>query len=199
MFKLKYSMLLILLVTRTVVSVAQQKATAATCQFHSINSIGLLEGSAGSAFQIQTINGAQYKSWFGGIGLGLDYYRYRTVPFFIDLRKEFGKNVNKLFAYSDLGINFGWVTDKQKTQYVMDDKFANGFYSDLGLGYKVNLGKNGGLLMSLGYTYKKVIESYRLPLYFYGNSINSEPPLNDQTVQYSYSLNRITIKIGWEF
>ncbi len=199
MIKLKYSMLFILMVTSTGISIAQQKATADTWQFHSINSGGLLEGQVGSAFQLQTINGAQYKSWFGGIGLGLDYYRYRTIPFFIDLRKEFGKAGNKLFVYSDLGINYGWVTDNQKTQYVSDDKFGNGFYSDLGFGYKVILGKNGGLMMSLGYTYKKVIESYRLPVYFYGNPINSEPPLNNQTVQFSYSLDRITIKIGWEF
>jgi hypothetical protein len=194
----KYSLLFFMLI-RTGVSVAQQKVATASWQFHSINSIGLLEGQAGSAFQLQTINGAQYKSWFGGIGLGLDYYRYRTVPLFVDLRKEFGKANNKLFVYSDVGINFGWVTDKQKTQYVIDDKFNNGFYTDLGFGYKVNLGKNGGLMLSLGYTFKKVIETYKSPIYFYGNPINSEPPLNDQTIQYSYSLDRVTIKIGWEF
>jgi hypothetical protein len=199
MFNFKYSMLFFLLVTRAGISVAQQKTSAASWQFHSINSVGLLEGQVGSAFQLQTINGAQYKSWFGGIGLGLDYYRYRTIPLFVDLRKEFGKAADKLFVYSDLGINFGWVTDKQKTPYMTDDKFANGFYSDLGFGYKINLKKNGGLLMSLGYTYKKVTESYKLPVYFMANSIYYEPALNEFRQQYSYSMNRITIKIGWEF
>ena len=79
MLKLKYLMLFILLVTRTVISVAQQKGTAATCQFHSINSIGLMEGSAGSAFQLQTINGAQYKS--GLAELALDWTTTGTGPY----------------------------------------------------------------------------------------------------------------------
>src|SRR5450631_2033356 len=180
MFNLKYVLLFLLMVTMIGISVAQPKTADASWKFHSINSVGLLEGQVGSAFQIQTINGAQYKSWFGGIVLGLDYYRYRTIPLFIDLRKEFGRTAKKLFVYSDLGINFGWVTDKQKTQYVFDDKFANGFYSDLGFGYKINLGKNGGLLIGLGYSYKKVIESYKLPAYTFGNQIYTDPDLNEQ-------------------
>ncbi len=52
MIKLKYSMLFILMVTSTGISIAQQKTTPDTWQFHSINSIGLLEGQVGSAFQI---------------------------------------------------------------------------------------------------------------------------------------------------
>ncbi len=120
---------------------AQQKTPPSQWQFHSINSVGLLEGETGSAFQLQTINGAQYKSWFTGVGLGLDFYRIRSIPLFADIRKEFGKENNKLFVYADFGINFSWATDQQKTSYVQGDKFSNGFYNDLGLGYKVSAGE----------------------------------------------------------
>jgi hypothetical protein len=179
-------------------SSAQQKSLPAQWQFHSINNVGLLEGETGSAFQLQTINGAQYKSWFAGVGLGLDFYRLRSIPLFADIRKEFGKGNNKLFAYADMGINFSWVTDQQKTSYVQNDKFSNGFYSDLGLGYKVSAGEKNAILLSLGYSFKKSVESYD-QMYFYPNGYfdPGEPDLSKQKI--NYSLNRLTLKIGWEF
>src|ERR1700712_5956221 len=98
--------LFICLLTGLVFFAHAQKKSTTPWNFHSINNIGLLEGQTGSSFQIQTVNGAQYKSWFAGIGLGLDYYRYRTVPLFLDLRKEFGKSSNRLFLYADMGVSF---------------------------------------------------------------------------------------------
>lgn len=174
----------------------QQKQSAAQWVFHSVNNIGLLEGEAGSSFQIQTINGAQYKSWFGGIGLGLDYYRYRTIPLFLDIRKEFGNGSNKLFLYSDMGVNFCWLTDNQKMNYYLDDQFKNGMYADFGAGYKIGLGKSDHdhLLLSLGYSFKKLKETYDAPEYFYPPAAG--PASKDEI---NYSLNRLSIKIGWEF
>jgi hypothetical protein len=193
-------MLLLLLTLMASSSSAQQNNVAKTSQFHSINNIGFLEGQTGSAFQLQTINGVQYKSWFGGVGLGLDYYRFRTVPLFFDLRKEFGKSTNKLFLYSDLGVNFSWVTDKEKTNYVVDDKFGNGLFAEAGLGYKAGIGKNHGLLISVGYSYKKLRETYNSLQYYYPgiNRINPEQIINNQN-QINYGLSRLSIKMGWQF
>lgn len=192
-------MLFFLLIMMASISSAQKNNLTGQWQFHSINNLGLLEGETGSAFQLQTVNGAQYKSWFTGIGVGLDFYRLRTIPLFIDLRKEFSKGSNKLFVYSDMGINFSWVTDQQKTSYVENDKFGSGFYGDWGLGYKVQVAKKNNLLLSMGYSYKKTVETYD-PLYsstgiFYGQ----EAPSYDQTQKINYSLNRLSIKVGWEF
>ena len=180
-------------------SSAQQNNIAKTWQFHSIDNVGILEGQTGSAFQLQTISGVQYKSWFCGAGLGLDYYRFRTVPLFIDLRKEFGKSANKLFLYSDLGIHFSWVTDKEKTNYVVDDKFGNGLYAEAGLGYKAVIGKNRGLLISVGYSYKKLRETYNSFQYYPGyNMINLGQNINNQS-RINYVLSRLSIKMGWQF
>ena len=145
---------------------AQQKTVTGHWQFHSINNIGLLEGQTGSAFQLQSINGMQYKSWYGGIGLGLDFYRYRTIPLFIDFRKEFGNSINKFFAYADGGVNFCWLTDNEKNMYLMDDHFDTGFYTDLGMGYKMGIGKTNHLLLSIGYSLKKLKETYNVLLLF---------------------------------
>jgi hypothetical protein len=182
------------------VSSAQQTETSKSWQFRSINNLGLLEGETGSSFQLQTINGAAFRSWFAGIGLGIDYYRYRTIPLFADIRKEFGQARNKPFVYSDMGISFSWLTDNQKMNYRPDDHYGNGFYGDWGIGYKIAMAKNNALMISLGYSYKKITETY--PTYF-----PWYPPINDipgpqvanPKDQIDYSLNRLSIKMGWQF
>lgn len=200
MLKLKPSVLLFILTIIVSVSSAQQNRLTSTWQFHSINNVGLLEGQTGSAFQLQTINGTQYRSWFGGVGLGLDFYRYRTIPLFIDIRKEFGKSSNKLFLYSDLGINFSWVTNNEKTSYANYDKFSNSFYCDAGLGYKIKVTKNRDLLLSFGYSFKKIIETYNYNLYYSPMYLNMRSgSANGQSGQTNYSLNRLSFKIGWAF
>lgn len=197
MYKIKIPLLLTILVFNFSHSSAQQQNQPHPWQFQSIANVGLLEGQTGSAFQLQTINGARYKSWFAGIGLGLDYYRFRTIPLFLDIRKEFGRGNNKFFMYADGGISFSWVTDMEKSGYWPDEQFHNGFYSDLGLGYRTSVGKNSAFLISLGYSYKKVNETYSNNYIPY--NYLPDPGLLYDKEQINYSLNRVSMKIGWVF
>jgi hypothetical protein len=207
MFRRKILVCLILLTVKLHTAFAQQKTLSNPWSFQSILNFGLLEGETGSSFQLQAINGAQYKSWFAGIGLGLDYYRLRTIPLFLDIRKEFGKNRDKLFVYADGGVSFTWATDAQKTDYYMPNpQYHNGFYSDFGFGYKAAVGKRSALLVSVGYSYKKASVTYALPNYYYQYNPNiafqNYPSLmmqNGTGDKISYSLNRLSMKIGWEF
>jgi hypothetical protein len=200
MFRIKIPVLLILLVMIFVPGSAQQKSLTSPWRFQSIANVGLLEGQAGSAFQLQTINGAHYKSWFAGVGLGLDYYRFRTIPLFIDIRKEFGRSNSKFFLYADGGINFSWVTEAQKMGYWVNDQFHNGFYSDMGLGIKTTIAKKSALYISLGYSYKKLSETYSTFYNYYPNYYTTDVfPPNDTGEKISYSLNRLSMKIGWAF
>lgn len=190
---MKHILILGIMLSMAEIASAQQKSLPGPWQFHSIVNIGLLEGQTGSSFQLQTISGTQYKSWFGGIGLGLDFYRYRTIPLFIDIRREFGKSSNKLIVYADMGVNFSWLTDNEKMNYVTNDKFNSGFYADMGLGYKIGLGRNNNLLLSVGYTFKKLKETYDAPDYYY------PPDFQQQEQQINYNMNMLSMKIGWEF
>ncbi|MFI5185866.1 MAG: hypothetical protein ACHQF0_04030, partial [Chitinophagales bacterium] len=126
----KKILIIVLITMISINSTAQQKIHNNFFRFHSINNVGLLEGQSGSAFQLQTINGIQHKSWLIGVGSGFDFYRYRTIPLFADVRKEFGKNSNKIFVYADVGTNFYWKSDKDVKQFYPDDKFKNGFYNE---------------------------------------------------------------------
>jgi hypothetical protein len=199
MRNIKFLLILLLLGMKYGPVSAQQKSCS--WQFHSLNSVGLLEAQAGSAFQLQTINGVQYKSWFVGAGIGLDYYRYRTIPLFIDMRKEFGKTANKLFVYTDLGRNFSWVTDKEKSLYATDDQFSHGLYVDIGLGYKIAVGRSQAFLISLGYSYKSLSETYTL-LYYnpdWLSFMDNPEHIGSGTNRVTYNLNRLNIKMGWQF
>jgi hypothetical protein len=175
---------------------AQQTKSNKKIKFHSINTVGLLEGQAGSTFQLQTINGFKKKSWFAGLGVGLDYYRLRTIPLFADVRKEFGKKENKFFLYADGGINFYWLRDKDAKQFYVDDKFKSGFYGEAGFGYKFILNQKLAMTLNGGYSYKKLTEVGNNYFFYYGTGMINPPYPMSKIV---YNLNRIVLKIGIEF
>jgi hypothetical protein len=176
---------------------AQQKNTSRIWQFHSINNIGLIEGETGSACHLQTINGLQKKSWFGGIGVGLDYYRFRSIPLFADVRKEFGKRENKFFLYADAGFNYYWKRDKDVKQFYFGDQFKNGFYGEVGFGYKFKLNSKLNFMLAGGYSYKKLTEKGENFFDYPGGPLISNSENNNAKVVYNF--NRLSLKLGIEF
>jgi hypothetical protein len=160
-------------------------------RFHSINQAGLLEGEKGGAFQLQTINGMQYKSWFAGLGFGLDYYRFRSLPLFIDLRKSF----DPFFVYLDGGIHFIWLSDKEKNDY--PGSFSKGFYGDLGGGYALKLSKKTVILFSAGYNYKRSLRTQKFSTEYcpFAGPCNA----NYNYIRSAYEMSRFNIKAGIQF
>ena len=183
------------LIPVALVSFGQKKNTA--YKFHSINNISLMNGDNEVSAGLQSINGFQKGNLFAGVGLGLDYYLYRSVPLFADFRYELGKTKNKFFAYADGGVNFDWVEEKYYNGpiFIWDgnnnsSEFHNGAYTDLGFGYIVGTKKGGGLVLSLGHSYKSLEKT-----------ISYLDWRTQETVTdvYNYNLNRIVLKIGWKF
>ena len=135
---------------------AQQKdiATKSKFSFHPIIQMGLLEGEGSSAFQLLAINGVAYKTWFGGIGIGLDHYNIRTVPLFASVRKDILNKPSTPFVYGDVGTQFVWLREKDKYQYGNQD-FRAGIYYNVGAGYKLSVAKRNALFFNGGYSLKK--------------------------------------------
>jgi len=192
--KMKYFFLALLMIV-TLVSFGQNKNAA--YKFHSINNIALINGDNGVSTGLQSINGFQKGNLFAGVGIGLDYYLYRTVPLFADLRYEFGKTKNKFFAYADGGINFDWVEEDYSDGpiFIWDgsrnsSEFHNGAYTDIGLGYMVGSKKSGGLVLSIGHSYKSLEKTVSYLDWRTQETI---------TDVYNYNLNRIVLKVGWKF
>jgi hypothetical protein len=177
------------------VSFGQKKNAA--YKFHSINNISLVNGDNEVSAGLQSINGFQKGNLFAGVGIGLDYYLYRTVPLFADFRYEFGKTKNKFFAYADGGINLEWVEDNYSDGpiFIWDGSrntsaFHNGAYTDIGLGYMVGTKKGGGLVLSLGHSYKSLKKTVSYMDW------RTQETISDI---YHYDFNRIVLKVGWKF
>jgi hypothetical protein len=160
--------------------------------FHSVTEAGLLEGEGSSAFQLKSVNGLQYKTWFGGIGVALDHYNIRTVPLFADIRKDILMKPSTPFAYAAVGTQIIWLRDKDKFEYGQQD-FTSGLYYNAGAGYKLGIAKKHALLLSAGYSVKKISYHYSY----------ASPCLVAQCPEYKntteYILRRLSFTLGFMF
>ncbi len=160
--------------------------------FHSITGIGLLEGQQGSSLQLQTVNGVQYRTWFGGVGAGIDYYRFRGFPVFIDVRKYVTIRNASLFAYGDAGIHLPWVK-KGEASIWYDSKLTKGLYYDAGLGYRLPVAKKYALVFSGGYSVKEIAEVWKQPI------ACITTPCPEYRQRFDYTLRRISLRAAWAF
>lgn len=160
-------------------------------KFGAVNQVGLLSGDKGEAFMVQTINGIKKDKWFTGVGAGLDFYNERTVPLFIDIRRDLTAKKNTPFAYADAGLNFSWLNAMQRAEKQIF-KTSPALYCDLGVGWKLSGKNNGGFLISAGYNFKQVKEKVRNVIW---------DPVSQTTIEtsdrYNYSYRRIVIKVGF--
>lgn len=159
-------------------------------KFKSINQFGLLAGASENAFQLQTINGISYNTFSAGIGVGFDNYYFKTIPLFVDVRKNIFDRKHTPFVYADVGFNFpknkkGVPTQWQRSEY------SRGIYYDVGIGYQIPLEGRLALNMSLGYSLKKTEETRE---YFIGQN-----PADTRKEYYDYMFRRATIKLGLSF
>ena len=171
------------------------KATGQNKQikFSSINQVGLLSGSSGEAFMLQTINGLKKDKWFAGAGTGLDFYRERTIPLFLAVRRDLINRINTPFVYADAGINFSWLNSFQKQQKQFPIS-SPGLIYDLGIGWKLSGKNNRGYVFSAGYSFKQVKEKVK-----YSWWPATTPRLESENYErHNYLYRRIVIKVGFQ-
>lgn len=163
-----------------------------SCSFSSINQIGVLNGSKGAYLQLQTINGIRYKTWFAGIGAGIDYYTRRGFPLFLDVRKDIFDKRSTPFLYADAGIHLVYKKKEKLSQWYQNT-YSNGFYGDAGIGYKLGFRSTGGLLVSAGYSYKYIDRKYE-----YITVCPTVRCYEDYFTYHNY-YHRLSLKVGWQF
>lgn len=171
-----------------------QKPVQQKLLLHSINAVGLQNGSSGSSFSMQSILGVSVKHSFAGIGAGLDLYKFRSVPLFVDLRQELGGKKRNLFLYGDIGYNLPWLTDQQKElqrQQFNSDNFKASLYYDAGLGYQIRFHADA-LLLGAGYSYKELKSRVN-------EFTCTGMPCRMIEQTYRYRMPRVVIKAGWRF
>lgn len=178
----------------TIISVLSLSAgfTQNKIKFHTINNVGIAAGKSGGFGILQTINGLGYKKWFAGGGLGIDYYKYKSIPLFLDLRTSIA--TTNLFVFGDIGYNFSSQNKPGKEiHYYSTYHFTGGLYHELGLGYKIPLARKNYLLFSSGYSYKEVNNTIGVV-----NQCLVAPCSVDYS-KYKYGYGRIAVKAGVSF
>lgn len=170
---------------------AQQKDTAGSgLQFSSVLLGGVLAGQSGMNGLVQTINGIQYRKTGIGAGVGLDYYLERTVPVFLDVRRDLFNSRKTPFAYADGGYHFAWVKD----DHLFESDQKGGWFYEAGVGYKFPFIRKSQWLLSAGYSHKPY--SKRVDVMPW-SSVWPRPSESFQT--YDYTLRRVVIKAGIAF
>lgn len=160
---------------------------------------GLINGNWETNAYVQTTHGVQYKQWSAGLGTGIDYYRYRSVPVFIEVQSSFGKKTVRPFIIAAAGINATWPTEEQKQQWngwmqTTQAEFSNGFYSRIGGGILLNANAKVKLSLKIAYSYKTLSRKY--------TEWNWEPwpqPVNTIQKTMEYRLNRLNVGLGVSF
>lgn len=181
-----------------------------TVQAQQIKSKGALSVSAETALlngdnhvngQVLLSAGYEFKGWYIGAGSGFDYYKYRTVPVFADVKKYFGKGNRQLFIYANAGTDIAWPTENQKNLRnnggwwgwsPSPGVFKNGIYTDLGFGYTLFNSKHRGIFTTLGYSTKTITEIYDESVWNGTTSVMTKRTMD-------YTMNRILFRIGYKF
>lgn len=168
--------------------------------FHSLGQVALVNGNHTVSGALQVVNGFSLGNWYAGIGAGIDFYRYRSIPLFLDVRRSFNiKKGNQLFIYTDGGYNVPWVTRNEPLFSIWswptttDYTYNGGIYLGAGLGYALQVKGGHAFLLSTGFSHKYFTERRTT---FFGRTTESE---RAEIQNLSYSLNRLMIKLGWQF
>jgi hypothetical protein len=154
----------------------------------------MLYGANKTEPQLQTIHGIKYGGWFAGFGGGIDDYFEHSIPIFLDIRKNIFNKLNTPFVYVEAGAN---IVNKGKTDEWQKTKMNSGYFTESGLGYSVDIGKNLILNVACAYSFKSYEER------FYSKQTIPTPPY--QTDKWTlvnenkYSLNRLVMKVGLQF
>ncbi|OLY92957.1 hypothetical protein BUE76_14450 [Cnuella takakiae] len=155
--------------------------------FSSVTQIGLLEGQAGLAFQVQTVNGIAVGPWQLGLGTGIDKYGVRSVPVFVQAQYGLPVLDRSFSVYLDGGRSFTWPEQSLQRAYATEQ---NGWYWDAGLQYQFKGKRAAGPVFSLGYSGKT-----------YGWEENMDvqcvrAPCPGYHTAYKYIYRRISLKAG---
>lgn len=170
-------------------------------KFRSDEYVGMISGEMGGYAMIQTANGLYHGPWFLGLGTGLDYYRYRSVPLFLSLTRDIPvvPRTGGLFVILNGGINLPWYSRDPLPYDIGSSKFHSGIWWNTGLGYRWKLSPKSdkALLISAAYGVKKLSE----------HQVGSPPYIDclscvmarANTYDYDY-VNRVwMLNIGFQF
>jgi len=178
----------------------QQSANSThhTWHFRSDNIGGLSIGQMGGYGQVRTVNGLSRGPWFAGLGAGLDYYRFRNIPFFLSVTRDLLTDKRSgLFLILDGGVDLPWYKRESQPYQNLTSTFRAGPYWNTGLGYRWRFSDAGrkALLFSATYGMKTLTERQTTQGTCY------DPPactVTTGTTTYDYTDRTLRVGVGVE-
>ena len=167
-------------------------------QYMNRSSMGILVGGSDRSMSLQTINGISYKTYSAGIGIGIDYYHTKTIPVFVDLKKNIFNRQKTPFVYLDLGYSLPSDSKVTSTNWWKTDisEFGKGYYYDAGIGYQFPVKGRVAIQFSLGYNLKQMSEDIS---YEYDARSSIWYTERNTREHYDYSFRRLHLKFGLGF
>jgi hypothetical protein len=157
-----------------------------------ILSAGILGGEAEPEPAYQLSAGLAFGRYFAGAGIGLDRYKFRSMPLFADLRVGLGRS-QSVFLYGNAGYHFATENGMEPNDFLVKDEYLGGFFMDAGAGYRFPLGRMSRILVSAGYSRKNMRHEQATKSYCPSGNCP------DVETVYIYKLGRMAFKLSWEF
>lgn len=180
-------LLLVLLLAATANA---QDSTRTPLRYALFYSAGVSFGQSAVSKQFSLVNGIKFKTWYAGAGVGVDYYFERTVPVFLQIRKELKEKMNTPFALANGGYHFEWIQDEA----FFESEHRSGWYYEAGAGYRFGLGRKSSFNLSAVYSYKPFSKLVDVMPW---SSVWPPPPGAFQ--RYDYQLRRLQLNVAVGF
>jgi hypothetical protein len=189
-------LLLITTLLLTVFQVPAQRNSTTTARsadgFHSFNTLQLANGSSTTSFALTTVNGFQWSRFFAGAGTGFDYYFHTSIPLFVEARLDLVRRKGKIQLFGNGGLNFPFSSPNKNFETRTGD-YKTGRYYGAGLDYLAPA-HSQAFILGVAFSNKQDIQLVDNKVW---NPVLNR--LEDLPIKQDYSLNRITIRIGWMF
>ena len=163
---------------------------------------GMVNGSYETNIALSTSHGIKLKGWSAAIGTGIDYYRFRSVPVYLDVKRFISLGKKEFFIQTSAGTNIAYPKQEQKISQKwwsswwppQNDtfSFSNGFYSKAAIGMVFNPKEKLKVSFTVGWSYKS-LSQHNYELIFNGSSGYEYSP---RTTMYGMHRLYVGLSIG---
>ena len=188
---MKNSFLFVLLLIASTMH-AQDTTHSNKLQYFGLHQVSLMAGSSSEKMTVLTTNGIRKGNWYGGMSTGIDWYGIRSFPLLAGIYKAFGQSRHQPFIYGNAGIEFPWMEDYDVRFRFGSNTYdyRNGFSTEGGVGYFINLKNKTALALSAGFSYKQMGMKETI------TQVGVDPFFDTNIYNYKFYYRRIAIRIG---
>lgn len=175
-------------------SLSQEKETKKDIprlNLHVIVSGGVAAGEKSTKAVAQLSGGLMFGPFFTGAGVGVDFYHFKTIPVFADLRYSFGPK-KALFVYANGGYNFVAGRNLEPVFARTKDILKGGLYLDGGFGIQAIASPKDRVGVSFGFSSKSNV-------HIIGFSPCTGGCPNEVVYTDRFTFYRIVSKLSWNF